>query len=335
MKTKAFGHRCHRVSSIGLGLMGMSDFYGPADEAESLATIHAAMEAGITLFDTADFYGSGHNEMLLAKALKGKRDRAFIQAKFGVLRDPAGGFLGADHRPSSIKNALAQTLRRLGTDHVDLYQPARVPRDVPIDEWMGALKDCVEAGWIRHIGLSEAGADTIRAAHRIHPITAVQHEWSLMSRDIEGPVLDTCWELGIGITAYGVLSRGLLSGHMSVDAMAARREFRAMAPRFQPEAMRANLALTDALGSLARARDCTTAQLAIAWALHRGEDVVPLIGARKREQLTEALGALDVELTAADCAEIEAAVPAAKVMGARYDPHGMQMLDSGVTRKDI
>jgi pyridoxine 4-dehydrogenase len=327
-QNRSLGPNGPTVSPMGLGLMGMSDFYGPADEAESLATIHAAMEQGITLFDTADFYGSGHNEMLLARALKGHRDRAFVQVKFGVLRDPAGGFLGADWRPASIKNALAQTLRRLGTDHVDLYQPARVPRDVPIEDWMGALADCVEAGWVRHVGLSEAGARTIRAAHAIHPITAIQQEWSLMSRSIENDVLPTCRELGIGVTAYGVLSRGLLSGHMTAGAMNGRREFRAVAPRFQGKALEGNLALTAALGRLAEARGCTTAQLAIAWALHRGGDVVPLIGARRRDRLAEAIGALDIHLGPDGLAAIERAVPVDAVKGDRYDPAGMAMLDS-------
>lgn len=301
-QSRHLGSNGPEVSPLGLGLMGMSDFYGPADENESLSTIHAAMEHGITLFDTADFYGSGHNEMLLARALKGRREKSFVQVKFGVLRDPAGGVAGGDYRPASIKNALAQTLRRLGTDYIDLYQPARVPRDVPLEEWMGALKDCVAVGWVRHIGLSEAGAKTIRAAHAIHPITAVQQEWSLMSRSIEGEVLETCRTLGIGITAYGVLSRGLLSGHMTPDAMAGRREFRAIAPRFQGEALAQNLALTDALGRLARERGCTTAQLAIAWALHRGTDVVPLIGARRRDRLVEAIDALDIQLCAEELA---------------------------------
>lgn len=199
--------------------------------------------------------------------MTGKRDQAFIQVKFGVLRDPGGGFTGADYRPIAIKNALAQTLRRLGTDHIDLYQPARVPHDVPIEDWMGALKECVDAGWIRHIGLSEAGSTTIRKAHAIHPITAIQMEYSLISRSIEKDVLPTCRELGIGVTAYGVLSRGLLSGHMTATAMENRREFRAMQPRFQGENLKANLALTDALSQLAQDRGVTTAQLAIAWVL--------------------------------------------------------------------
>ncbi|MEM9524151.1 MAG: aldo/keto reductase [Pseudomonadota bacterium] len=325
---KRLGAHGPEVFPLGLGLMGMSDFYGPADEVESLATIHAAMEAGITVFDTADFYGSGRNELLLARAIAGKRDRAFIQVKFGILRDPAGAFLGAAYHPSSIKNALAQTLRRLGTDYIDLYQPARVPHDVPVEDWMGALSDCVQAGWIRHIGLSEAGVGTIRAAHAIHPITAIQMEWSLMSRSIEETILPACRALGIGVTAYGVLSRGLLSDHITTETMQGRREFRAMQPRFQHDALQRNLSLTKALGHLARRRGATAAQLAIAWALHRGSDVVPLIGARRRDRLNEALGALGICLAADDLAAIETAVPASAVAGRRYDDHGMAMLDS-------
>ncbi|MEM1299348.1 MAG: aldo/keto reductase [Pseudomonadota bacterium] len=326
--TRLLGNDVPPQFPIGLGLMGMSDFYGPADEKESLKTIHAAMEAGVTLFDTADFYGSGHNEMLLARALSGRREQAFVQVKFGVLRDPNGGFLGGDWRPASIKNALAQSLRRLGTDYIDLYQPARVPHDVPIEDWMGALSECVQAGWVRHIGLSEAGASTIRAAHDIHPITAVQQEWSLMSRSIEDSVLPTCRELGIGVTAYGVLSRGLLSGHVHADTFAARREFRNMAPRFAGANLAQNLSLTAALSSLAGKLGSTAAQLAIAWVLRKGRDVLPLIGARRPDQLSGALGAMEIDLTHEEMARIEAAVPAEAVAGARYDEHGMQLLDS-------
>ena len=326
--TRTLSRNGPELSPIGLGCMGMSDFYGPADRTESLATIGAALDCGIKLFDTADFYGSGHNEMLIAEALQGQRDRVFIQVKFGVLRDPRGGFVGADYRPASIKNALAQTLRRLGTDYVDLYQPARVPHDVPLAEWMGALKDCVEAGWIRHIGLSEAGAQTIREAHAIHPITAIQMEYSLASRSIERSILPLCRELGIGVTAYGVLSRGLLSGHMTSTSMQGRREFRAMQPRFQAENLERNLELAAALGRLAKNRGSTTAQLAIAWVVHRGDDIIPLVGARRRDRLAEAIGALEIRLEPDEIAQIEAAVPADQIAGSRYDDHGMSMLDS-------
>lgn len=328
MHTRTLGRNGPAISALGLGLMGMSDFYGPADEAESLATIHAAMEAGVTLFDTADFYGCGHNEMLLAQALKGKRERAFIQVKFGVLRDPAGGFIGGGYQPAQIKNALAYTLKRLGTDHVDLYQPARVPHDVPIEDVVGAIAEMVKAGYVRHIGLSEAGAEAIRRAHAVHPITALQIEYSLMSRSIEREILPACRELGVGVTAYGVLSRGLLSGHVKADTFTGKRDFRAISPRFTGENAAANLKLVDALAAVALAKGATPAQAAIAWALHKGADIVPLVGARRRDRLVEALRALQFSLSETDIAALEAAVPASEVAGARYDAHGMAMLDS-------
>jgi len=324
MRTRQLGRGGPAVSALGLGCMGMSGMYGPADEAESIATIHAALEAGITLFDTGDFYGMGHNEMLLGRALKGKRDRAFIQVKFGALRDPDGGWGGYDARPAAVRNFLAYTLRRLGTDYVDLYQPARLDPAVPIEETVGAIADLVRAGHVRHIGLSEMGAGTIRRAQAVHPIAEVQIEWSLMSRGVERDILPTCRELGIGITAYGVLSRGLLGG----SAPKGQGDFRAHAPRFQGANLARNQALAEALARLAAARGAKPAQLAIAWVLARGEDVVPLVGARRRDQLADALGALDLLLSPADLAEIEAAVPASAVAGERYDPHQMAMLDS-------
>lgn len=324
MRTRQLGRGGPAVSALGLGCMGMSGMYGPADEAESIATIHAALEAGITLFDTGDFYGMGHNEMLLGRALQGKRDRAFIQVKFGALRDPDGGWGGYDARPAAVRNFLAYTLRRLGTDYVDLYQPARLDPAVPIEETVGAIADLVRAGHVRHIGLSEVGAGTIRRAHAVHPITEVQIEWSLMSRGVERDILPACRELGIGITAYGVLSRGLLGG----SAPKGQGDFRSRAPRFQGANLARNQALADALARAAAARGAKPAQLAIAWVLARGEDVVPLVGARRRDQLADALGALDLALSPADVAEIEAAVPTDAVAGERYDPHQMAMLDS-------
>jgi aryl-alcohol dehydrogenase-like predicted oxidoreductase len=328
MQTRKLGRDGPTVSALGLGCMGMSDFYGPADEAESLATLHAALEAGVTLLDTGDFYGCGHNEMLIGRAIAGRRDKVCIQVKFGVLRDPAGGFIGLDLRPQAIKNALAYSLRRLGTDYVDLYQPARLDPAIPIEEITGTLAELKQAGHIRHIGLSEAGAGTIRRAHAVHPVTAIQMEYSLMSRSIEAKVLPACRELGIGVTAYGVLSRGLLSGRVGAEGYAGKRDFRAHAPRFVGENLAANRRLVARLAQVAAARGATPAQLAIAWALRRGDDVVPLVGARRREQLREALGALELALSADEVAAIEAAVPAAAVAGERYDAHGMRMLDS-------
>jgi len=332
ISTRTLGPAGPTVSAIGLGCMGMSDFYGHADEATSIATIHAALDAGVTLFDTGDFYGSGHNEMLLGRALaegnpgarSARRDKVFIQVKFGALRDPRGAFVGFDTRPAAIRNFLAMTLKRLHVDYVDLYQPARVDPTVPVEDVVGTIADLIREGWVRHIGLSEAGAATIRRAHAIHPITALQIEWSLMSRSVEAEILPTCRELGIGITPYGVLSRGLLGG----SRPAAAGDFRALSPRFAAANIARNAALADALSGVAAARGMTAAQAAIGWVLARGPDVVPLVGARKPERLAEALGAFDRPLSPDDLAAIEAAVPASAVAGDRYDAHGMAMLDS-------
>jgi aryl-alcohol dehydrogenase-like predicted oxidoreductase len=309
--------------------MGMSDLYGPADRTESIATVHAALDAGVTLLDTGDFYGHGHNEMLLRDALGGRsRDDVLISVKFGALRDPAGGWVGYDARPAAVKSALAYSLRRLGTDHVDVYRPARLDPAVPVEDTVGAIAEMVEAGYVRHVGLSEIGPDTLRRAHAVHPVADVQIEYSLLSRGIEDGLLDTARELGVGITAYGVLSRGLLSGHWRPDRALDAGDFRGHSPRFQGENLERNLALVDALGKVAQARGVTVAQLAIAWVLHRGDDVVPLVGARRRDRLAEALGALDVALDPADLAAIEAAVPAGSAAGERYAPAQMAQLDS-------
>ncbi len=317
------------VSSLGLGLMGMSDLYGPADDKESVATIHAAVEAGITLLDTGDFYGMGHNELLLRDALRGiDRDRVVISVKFGALRDPDGGWSGNDTRPVAIKNFVAYSLRRLGTDHIDVYRPARLDPTVPIEDTVGALAELVEAGHIRHIGLSEVGAETLRRASAVHPITDLQIEYSLLSRGIEAEILPTARELGIGITAYGVLSRGLLSGHWSASRSLAPGDFRGISPRFQSGNVEQNLALVEALRKVAEARDVTVAQVAIAWVASRGADVVPLVGARTRERLAESLGALGLTLSDEDLAAIEAAVPEGAASGARYAEPLMAHLDS-------
>jgi aryl-alcohol dehydrogenase-like predicted oxidoreductase len=315
------------VSALGLGLMGMSDLYGPADEAESTATIHAALDAGVTLLDTGDFYGMGHNELLLRDALKGRsRDDAVISVKFGVLRGPDGSWNGVDTRPVAIRNSLAYTLRRLGTDHVDIYRPARLDPTVPVEETVGALADLVKEGWVRHIGLSEVGAETLRRAHAVHPISDLQIEYSLISRGIEADILPTARELGIGITAYGVLSRGLISGHWAPGQ--GERDFRGHLPRFTGENLERNLGLVEALRSVAETKGATVAQVAIAWVLSRGEDVVPLVGARRRERLGESLGAVDLRLSQNELAAVEAAVPADAAAGTRYDAMQMSMLDS-------
>jgi len=328
MDTRTLGVAGPQVSAVGLGLMGMSDLYGPANEAESIATIHAALDAGVTLLDTGDFYGMGNNEMLLRDALKGRnRDNAIISVKFGILRDPSGGWNGIDIRPNSIKNFLAYTLRRLGTDYVDIYRPARISPQVPIEDVVGTMADLVKQGYVRHIGLSEAGTDTLRKAHAVHSISDVQIEYSLISRSIESGLLPAVRELGLGITAYGVLSRGLISGHWSKDR-AGQPDFRSHLPRFTGENLDRNLALVEALRDIAQAKDVTVAQIAIAWALSRGNDIVPLIGARRRDRLSEALGALEVRLSDSDLAAIEAAVPAEAVAGTRYDAFQMSILDS-------
>jgi aryl-alcohol dehydrogenase-like predicted oxidoreductase len=330
METIPLGSGGPLVSRVGLGLMGMSGIYGPADENESVATIRAALDAGITLLDTGDFYGMGHNEMLLRDALRGvPRDSVFIQVKFGGQRDPRGAFIGHDASPVMVKNSLAYSLQRLGTDYIDLYQPARLDPRVPIEDTVGAIAEMIEAGFVRYVGLSEMGADTIRRAHAVHPVTALQIEYSLMSRGIEAQILPTVRELGIGVTAYGVLSRGLLS-------TASARELgptdpRARFPRFQAGNLERNLELLTALEKIAQAHGVTTAQLAIAWVLSRGADIVPLIGTKRRDRLADALGALDLRLDADEQAALEAAVPPGQVAGTRYDAGQMSSLDSEKT----
>jgi len=327
MITRQLGTTGPTVSALGLGAMGMSDIYGPADRAESLATLDAALEAGVTLVDTGDFYGMGHNEMLIGEALKGRRDRALLSVKFGAQRDPTGAFLGFDGRPQAVKSFVAYSLQRLGVDHIDIYRPARLDPAVPIEETIGAVADLVKAGYVRHIGLSEVGAETIRRAAAVHPIADLQIEYSLISRGIEDAILPACRELGIGITAYGVLSRGLISGHWAGQALAAN-DFRAHSPRFQGENLDRNLALVEALRAVAETRGVSVAQIAIAWVLAKGTDIVPVIGARRRDRLTEALGALDVVLTPDDMAAIEAAAPKGAAAGDRYAAAQMAMLDS-------
>jgi aryl-alcohol dehydrogenase-like predicted oxidoreductase len=317
------------VSALGLGCMGMSGAYGPADDAESIATVHAALEAGISLIDTGDFYGMGHNELLLREALRGRaREQVVLSVKFGVMRDPDGQIVGNDGRPPAVKNFLSHTLTRLGTDYVDIYRPARVDANVPIEETVGAIAELVQAGHVRHLGLSEAGAQTLRRAHRVHPVADLQIEYSLISRGIEPEILPVCRELGIGITAYGVLSRGLISGHWSRERTLAPGDFRNFAPRFSDDNVDRNLSLVERLRAMADDKGATAAQLAIAWVLSRGDDVVPLVGARTRDRLTEALGALDLDLSAAELAQLEEAVPPDAVAGERYNAQQMALLDS-------
>jgi aryl-alcohol dehydrogenase-like predicted oxidoreductase len=329
VQQRQLGRTGPHVGALGLGCMGMSGMYGPADRRETLATIHEALDSGITLLDTGDFYGMGHNEMLIGEALGGvHRGRAVLSVKFGALRGPAGEWLGYDARPAAVKNFLAYSLQRLGVDHIDIYRPARLDPNVPIEETVGALADLVKAGYVRYVGLSEVGSATLRRAAAVHPICDLQIEYSLLSRGIEDGILATCRELGIGITAYGVLSRGLISGRWRTEHLGGARDWRAHSPRFQGENLRKNLALVEALRNVAESKGCTVAQLAIAWVLGRGADIVPVVGARQRERLREALGALRVELTAEDVKAIERAMPRGSGAGERYPLPAMKQLDS-------
>jgi aryl-alcohol dehydrogenase-like predicted oxidoreductase len=328
MRQLRLGRTGPMVSALGLGCMGMSGMYGPADRKESIATLHAAVDAGITLLDTGDFYGMGHNELLIGEALGTmSRERIVLSVKFGALRDPAGAWSGHDMRPKALKNFLAYSLRRLGVDYIDIYRPARLDPHVPIEDTVGAISDMIKSGYVRYIGLSEVGAATLQRAAAVHPICDLQIEYSLISRGIESRILPAARELGIGLTAYGVLSRGLISGHWRKDNLAAG-DFRAFSPRFQGANADANLALVEALRTVAAARNLSVAQAAIAWVAWQGDDIVPLIGARRRDRLAEALAATDVALTAQDLAGIEAAVPKDAAAGSRYPNAAMADLDS-------
>ncbi|WP_411142388.1 aldo/keto reductase [Streptomyces sp. x-80] len=332
MQTRTLGTTGPQTSALGLGCMGMSALYGDTDRTESIATIHAALEAGVTLLDTGDFYGMGHNELLISEALRGvpaaTREKALTSVKFGALRTVEGAFSGYDGRPEAVKNFAAYSLQRLGTDHIDIYRIARLDPAVPIEETVGAIAELVEAGHVRHIGLSEVGADSLRRAAAVAPISDLQIEYSLISRGIEDEILPTARELGIGITAYGVLARGLISGHWQRGRALTANDFRGMSPRFQGENLDRNLDLVDALRKIAEQKGVSVAQTSIAWVLSRGEDIVPLVGARRRDRLAEALGAVEITLDADDLAAIERAVPAGAAAGDRYPAEQMAHLDS-------
>jgi aryl-alcohol dehydrogenase-like predicted oxidoreductase len=329
MEQRKLGSTGPTVSALGLGCMGMSEVYGPADRGESIATVHAALDAGITLLDTGDFYAMGHNELLVREALKGvPREKVQISVKYGALRGPAGDFIGMDTRPAATKNFLAYSLQRLGTDYIDVYRPARLDPGVPIEETIGGLADLVKAGYIRHIGLSEVGSDTIRRAHAVHPIADLQIEYSLIERGIERDILKTCRELGIGITAYGVLARGLISGHWSKDSGKTGKDYRLMTPRFQGANLDANLTLVEQLRAIAAAIGATPAQVAIAWVAAQGKEIIPLVGARTRTRLAEALGATKVTLAPAHLAALAKAFPPDVAAGTRYAAEQMAHLDS-------
>jgi len=323
MKTRKLGRTGPTVSALSLGAMGLSDAYGKADEAESLRVLQAAVDAGITMVDTGDFYGTGHNEMLVGQALQGRRDKVTLAVKFGAQRDPSGAIIGYDASPRAVKAALAYSLKRLRTDYIDIYMPARVDPAVPIEDTVGAIADCVKAGWVRHLGLSEASAATVRKVAAIHPVAALQIEYSVIERAPAEAVLPTLRELGVGMTCYGVLSRGLLKENVAVRP----GDLRSHMPRFSGENLDANRRIVAALAEIAADKGVDVPQLCIAWALHRGDDIVPLIGARTQAQLASALKALDVTLTAEDQARIAAAVPEGAVAGTRYPAPAMAQLN--------
>ena len=328
MIERSLGRSGPQVSAIGLGCMGMSEMYGSADRSESIATIHAALDAGVNLLDTGDFYGMGANEMLIAEALKGRRrEDVTISVKFGAVRGPDGHWLGNDASPNAVRNFCAYSLKRLGVDYIDVYRPARLDPATPIEDTVGAIADLIKAGYVRHVGLSEVGAETIRRAAAVHPISDLQIEYSIIARSIEDKILPACRELGIAVTAYGVLTRGLISGHWT-KAPSKPGDRRAQSPRFQDANLDHNLALVEALRAIASARGITMAQLAIAWVLSRGDDIVPLVGARTRERLAESLGSLEVELDTDALAEIEAVAPRDAARGERYPAPLMAQLDS-------
>ena len=328
MQQRKLGNHGPLVSAIGLGCMGMSDMYGRTDRNESIATIHAALDAGITLLDTGDFYGMGHNEMLLGEALAGRpRDGYQLSVKFGAQRGPDSSWLGYDARPAAVKTALAYSLKRLRTDYVDVYRPARLDPQVPIEDTAGAIADLAKAGYVRHFGLSEMGAQTIQRANSVLPVCDLQIEYSVISRGIEDRILPACRELGIGITAYGVLARGLISGHWNKERGTDDRDFRAHNPRFQGDNLTRNLALVEVLRELAEQRGVSVAQLVIAWVLARGSDMVPIPGTKRRSYLEENLAAATLRLDPTAMARLDAALSPEAIAGPRYNEQMMAYID--------
>jgi aryl-alcohol dehydrogenase-like predicted oxidoreductase len=324
LKTTKLGQSGPQVFPLGLGCMGMSGVYGPTDDAESVATIQAAVDAGVTLIDTGDFYGMGHNELLVGRALAGRRDRVQVSVKFGALRGPDGGWLGIDTRPAAVKTFLAYSLKRLGVEAIDIYRPARLDPAVPIEDTVGAIAELVKAGYVRHIGLSEVGAETVARAQKVHPIVDLQIEYSLASRGPERNVFPVLERLGISATLYGIFSRGLLTGSKPQGP----GDFRVYLPRFAAGNSSQNHAVVARLQRFAAERGMSPGQLAIAWVLARQPAFVPLVGAKTRAQLTDALGALDKPLSASDLAALEAFAPEGAIAGTRYAAEQMAHLDS-------
>ena len=327
METRKLGSQGLVVSALGLGCMGMSEFYAGRDDAESVATIHRAIDLGCTFLDTADVYGPYTNEELVGRAIKGRRHEIVLATKFGNVRGPDKAWLGVNGKPEYLKAACDASLKRLGVDHVDLYQQHRVDRTVPIEETVGAMAELVRAGKVRYLGLSEASADSIRRALRTHPITSVQTEYSLWTRDPEGEILPTCRELGIGFIAYSPLGRGFLTGRFRTYEDLPADDYRRNHPRFQGENFQKNLDLVKRVEEIAREKRCTPSQLALAWLLARGREIVPIPGTKKRTYLEENVAAVTIELTATDLARIEAAAPAGATAGSRYPEQAMRAVN--------
>jgi aryl-alcohol dehydrogenase-like predicted oxidoreductase len=326
MEHRRLGHDL-TVSAIGLGCMGMSEFYGATDEQESIATIHRAIELRVTMLDTADVYGPHTNEVLVGRAIKGRRDSAMIATKFGIVRTVDPSYRGVNGRPEYVRASCEASLRRLDIETIDLYYQHRVDPDTPIEDTVGAMADLVREGKVRFVGLSEAGPDTLRRAAQVHPIAALQSEYSLWAREPESGVLDTCRELGIGFVAYSPLGRGFLTGRIRSENDLEAGDFRLNTPRFQGEHLQKNLALADRVAAIATEKGCTPAQLALAWVLAQGRDIVPIVGTKRRSYLEENLHAIELHLDAADLARLDAAMPRGAGSGDRYAPGAMRLID--------